>query len=68
MQLFEYAILLDPKEDKDGSVVEEGEVLVAPTSVLARDQAQATLIAARAIPEQYMNGALNRVRVAVRPF
>ena len=68
MQLFEYAFVLEEKRDKDGEITDEAKVIVAPTHVMARDAAQATLIAARAIPEEYLNGKLDRVQVAVRPF
>jgi transcriptional regulator with XRE-family HTH domain len=68
-RLYEYAVLLEEKRDKDGEVVEESEVVVEITSVLARDDAQAQMLAARAIPEQYVkNGKLDRLVVVVRPF
>ena len=66
-QLYEYAILLQEKRDKDGEVTQEAEVLVDPTTVLASDEAQATVIAGREIPEEYMD-RLERVTLAVRPF
>ena len=50
MKLYEYAVILDEKEDRDGEIVEEAEVNVEPTAVLARDDAQALLLAAGAIP------------------
>ena len=69
MKLYEYAVLLDEKEDRDGEVVEEAEVVVPVTAVLARDDAQAQLLAARSIPDQYVkDGKLDRLTVVVRPF
>ena len=69
MQLFEYAIIVDEKRNKDGEVTEQAEVLVPPKSLLAKDQAQATILAAREIPESYTTSErLDRVKVAVRPF
>ena len=69
MKLYEYAVILDEKEDRDGEVVEEAKVVVDPTAVLARDDAQAQLLAARSIPEEYVtNGKLDRLTVVVRPF
>lgn len=66
-ELFEYAVILQAKLDKDGDPVEEAELLVSPTTVLANDEGQAQMIAARAIPEQHM-GKLDRLTVVVRPF
>lgn len=67
LKLYEYAVILQPKEDKDGQVVDEGQLIVKPTTVLAADDAQASLIAGRAIPEQHMD-KLDRLTLAVRPF
>jgi hypothetical protein len=67
LQLYEYAVILQPKLDKDGEVTEEGSVLVEPTSVLAEDQGKATLLAGRAIPDDQI-AKLDRITVAVRPF
>lgn len=68
-RLYEYAVLLDEKRDKDGEITEQAEVIVPVTNVLARDDAQAQMLAARAIPEQYVeNGKFDRLVVVVRPF
>jgi uncharacterized protein YrzB (UPF0473 family) len=67
--LFEYAVIVNEKRDRDGEVVEEAAVVVEPETVLAADQDQAQLIAARAIPDDVMeDGKLDRVTVVVRPF
>lgn len=66
LELYDYAIILQPKVNKDGEVVEKGE-LVKRDSILARDQEQATLIAGRAIPDEYMD-RLDRLTIGVRPF
>jgi hypothetical protein len=69
MQLFEYAILLAEKRDRDGEIVDEAAIVVEPTSILARDEAQAQLLAARAIPDEVLfEGHLDRLVVALRPF
>ena len=68
MKLYEYAVVLAEKRDKEGEVVEEAEVIVPITAVMARDEGQAGLLAARKIPEEYVNGKLDRVQVSVRPF
>lgn len=67
LQIYEYAVILQPKEDKDGEVVEEGKLIVEPTTVLAADETQATLLAGRAIPEEFID-RLDRLTLAVRPF
>lgn len=67
LKLYEYAVILQPKEDKDGEVVEEGKLIVEPKTVLAADDAQASLIAGRAIPDEFMD-RLDRLTLAVRPF
>lgn len=67
-QLYEYAVLLAEKRDKDGEIKEAAQIVVEPTHVLARDEAQAGMIAARAIPEEYLDGKIDRITVVVRPF
>jgi hypothetical protein len=67
MQLFEYAIWKDRKVDKDGDEVEAALVLVSPTVVLADNDKQVGIKAARDIPEEHM-GDLDRIQVVVRPF
>lgn len=69
MQLYEYAVILQPKTDKDGEETEPGHIVVEPTTVLARDEGQAQLLAARAIPEEHTTGGrMDRLQVVVRPF
>ncbi len=69
MKLYEYAVILDEKEVRDGEIVEEAQVIVPVTPALARDDAQAQLLAARSIPEEFVkNGKLDRLTVVVRPF
>lgn len=67
VKLFEYAVILQPKKDKEGEIVEEAEVVVDPTTALAKDDKQAALIAGRAIPDKFME-MLDRLTVIVRPF
>jgi len=68
VQLFEYVVTLDEKRDKDGEVVEEAKIIVPITQCLARDAGQAGLKAAKEIPDEYMDGKIDRVQVVVRPF
>jgi hypothetical protein len=68
-RLFEYAVLLDEKRDKDDNVVEEAEIVVEPTTILARDEGKAQMLAARAIPDEYVSdGKMDRLVIAIRPF
>lgn len=68
-QLFEYAVILNEKTDKDGETVEEAQIVVEPRTILARDGDQAAMLAARAIPDEHTtNGKLDRLQVVVRPF
>lgn len=66
MKVYQYAVLLHPteKEKKDGV---RSKLLVEVTSVLAADDKGAMVIAARAIPAEYID-RLDRIEVAVRPF
>jgi len=63
VKLFEYAVVLHPEEGEKG----KSDLIVDVTRVLASDQNAATLLAARAIPEEYVDD-LTRVEVIVRPF
>lgn len=67
LQLFEYAVILQAKTDKDGNTVDKGDVVVPVTTVLAKDQEQAQLLAARSIPDDNIDD-LDRLTVVVRPF
>lgn len=69
MKLYEYAVILDEKRNKDDDITEDSRIVVEPTSVLAKDDAQAQLLAARSIPDEFVkNGKLDRLVVVVRPF
>lgn len=69
MKLFEYTVILNEKRDKDGELVDDAEIVVPITAVLARDEGQAQLLAGRAIPDELVsNGSLDRLVVVVRPF
>lgn len=70
MQLFEYAILYTPIQTRDQ--LERGEqpkteLLLDVTRVVADGQEQAQMIAARAIPEAYID-KLSAITIALRPF
>lgn len=70
MKLYEYAIIYNPLATKDQ--VERGEkpksvLIVDVQRTLANDDKEAGMIAARAIPEEYVS-KLDRVEIALRPF
>lgn len=67
MDLFQYAVIKDEKRDKDGEIVEEAQLLVEPTHVLAKSDREVGIQAAKAIPDEHMKD-LDRVRVIVHPF
>lgn len=67
MKLFEFAVIKNERLNAEGEVTEDATVVVAPTTILARDDAQAQLKAGRAIPEPEMDN-LDRLVVVVRPF
>lgn len=67
MQLFEYAVFKDEKRDKDGELVDAASVIVEPVTVLATDEAQVGIKAAKAIPDEHMDD-LDRIKVVLRPF
>lgn len=67
MEPFQYIVWKDEKRDKDGDVTEKAQILVEPKVILAADAAQASVRAAREIPEEHLED-LDRVKVVVRPF
>lgn len=67
MKLYQYAVIKDERTDDNGKVVEKAKVVVDVTTILAKDNEQATLLAARAIPDEHMDD-LERLQVVVRPF
>jgi len=45
--LYEFAVVRDEKEDRDGEITQKAAIGVKPQAILARDDAQAQLLAAR---------------------
>jgi len=68
VRLYEYAVILNEKRDKEGEITDPARIVVDPTTILATDEAQAQLLAGRAIPDEYVDGKLDRLVVVVRPF
>lgn len=67
LKLFEYAMLLHPELDEDGKEKGKTEIIKAPSTVLAKDDKQVGIMAAREIPKDHMD-CLDRVEIIVRPF
>lgn len=71
MKLYEYAVLYHPRPVKTKEGEEEkpqrSKLLVDVTRILANNEKEAAMIAARAIPEEYVD-KLDRVEIALRPF
>jgi hypothetical protein len=70
MKLYEYAVIYNPaqtKEQKDAGVTPKSELLVDITRVLANNEKEASMLAARAIPDTHTD-KLDRVEIALRPF
>ena len=69
-KLFEYAIIYHPKptpEEHQRGVVPKSELLVKPTHVLASTDKEASVLAARALPETHVD-KVDLCEIAVRPF
>ena len=74
MKLFEYAILYHPvptKEDRDRGIKKPSVLIPVAgqdvTRVVAEDEKEVSIRAARQIPEEYLD-RLQQIEVAVRPF
>lgn len=70
MKLYEYAVIFNPvatKDQQERGEKPKSELIVDVTRVLARDDKEASMLAARAIPETYTD-KLDRVEIALRPF
>lgn len=67
LKLFEFAILMHPELDKDGKEVGKTVFLKELCSMLAKDEKQVGIVAAKSIPEAHMD-SLDRVEIVVRPF
>ena len=66
VRLFQYVIIFTPseKEEKDGV---RSKLLVDVTNVLSSDEKSVAILAARQIPEDYLE-RLDQVNIAIRPF
>ena len=70
MKLYEYAVIFNPlptKDERDRGEKPLSKLVVDITRVLANNDKEATMHAARAIPTEFTD-KLDRVEIAVRPF
>lgn len=66
--IFEYCVVFNPKSKKEGETPDKKpSILVDVTRVLVQNQQEATILAARSIPAEYLD-KLDQVEIAVRPF
>ena len=69
-QLWEYAVLYHPRSRKDAEekgVEQRSVLLVGVTHVVASGEQEVRVLAARALPEEYLD-RLDDVEIVVRPF
>ena len=66
-KLFQYAILWHPTEQQAKEESKKSELLVELTTVLAADDKEVAILAARQIKDEYLK-QLDQVEVVVRPF
>ena len=70
MKLYEYAVIYNPlptKEQNERGEKPKAELIVDVKRVLSNDDKEAMMLAARAIPDAYVD-KLDRVEIALRPF
>ena len=63
---FQYLLILRPTEEEAKQAI-QSDIIDGPITVLAKDEATARILAARAIPAQFEKD-IDRIEVAVRPF
>lgn len=69
-RLFEYAIVHHPRQtkaEKDEGTYPASVLLKSVTQVLATDEKEVGILAAREIPQEYL-AKLETVEIAIRPF
>lgn len=69
-KLFEYAVIHNPKTTKDANgndTTPKSSILIEPKRILAKDDKEVGMRAAREIPEDFLD-KLDEVEVLVRPF
>lgn len=67
LKVFEYLVLLHPAKDTEGKEVGKTTFVKDLSRILAKDEKQVGMLAAREIPADLMD-ELDRVEIIVRPF
>lgn len=67
MELYLVAVILQPTKKERDDIGAGALVIVQPTAVVAKDEASATMKAARLVPEEHA-GKDDRLEVRVIPF
>lgn len=69
-QLYEYVVIHNPKPSKDtqgNDTTPASTVITQITQILAKNEQEVSIKAARSIPESYLD-KLDEVTIAIRPF
>ena len=66
-KIYEYAVLFHPRKKKDDEKQALSTLIVDVTRVVASDEKAVAMLAARSIPEEYVE-KLDQVEIAIRPF
>lgn len=67
-KIYEYAVLYHPKPDDKNKRAEPSELIVDVKRVVAENEQGVAILAAREIPVEYLDGKLDQVEIAIRPF
>lgn len=62
LKVFEYVAFYDPEDDE-----KKPSIIVNPTVILAKDEKEVLIKAARSIPEEYIE-CITEIQIVVRPF
>lgn len=70
VKVYEYLVMLDETRNADGVIRDPAEMIVKPTTILAKDSTQANMLAAQGIDKSIMEDPekFDRLTVVVRPF
>jgi len=66
-RIFEYAVIHHPKKKEKDEDQRKSKIIVDVTRLVAMDDAEVGILAARQIPEDYLD-KLDEIQIAIRPF
>lgn len=67
LSLFTYHVILHPEEVKKGEKQDDSQLIIKPTTVLAKDQQSLAFKVTREIDEKYVD-MFDRIEVGIAPF